>query len=514
MKRASTLSAMAVSLLVAVPSARADKPALDITDTARAEGIRRETIARYENLPRSPLRFSAQASTIRTRRFIFARDVALTLPAPPWFDDAAYGDAFELARQAWYQTQSDRVRLIMVFSTFKDGGNALFYVPLANDVQGLGEGMPATIFDSTPDLILDGYAWLGNLGVLESAGDSYLKEAFVHEIAHRWSAYVRISNPVLPQDILLGRQSMHWSFLVDTEDSPMEGNAWVGDGQGMFVTAFGNPPELAFSPLDLYLMGVLGRDQVPPFRVITSWTVVAPADMNVTKQTPPAHRTGVPVTLDATETTEVTIDDVIAGSGPRVPGAISAPIVWPVGIVLLSSGIDQTPLDDLAHLTDRIDSLVEDFAQATGGRITLDVHVDGAGMGALGDGCGSVDDCDRTVADRCVAASEGAPSICARSCGSESPCPAGSCCTLAADRSTPICLATTLTCNMTPPASSSTHGPSLAAMPDPTPSTGPELSTSRARGCACNGSPARGELAWVAVAALLFGRLGRTRPRA
>jgi hypothetical protein len=477
----------------AVPAEPA--PALDVTDSARAERIRVATLARYANRAETR-RFSGPSTTVRTPRFIFAKDDQLTLPTPPWFDDSAYADAFELARSSFYQTQSDRVRLIMVFSTFKDGGKALFYLPLANDIQGLGEGQPASIFDNTPSSMLDGYAWLGNLGALETAGDSYVSEAFVHEIAHRWGAYVHISNPLYPQDILLGRQNMHWSFLVDSKGSPMEGNAWTDQGSHMFVTSFGNPPDLAFSPLDLYLMGVLPPSAVPPFQVITSWSVVQPSDMNVTKETPPAHRTGVPVTLDALQTASITIEDVIAGNGPRVPAASAGPVVWPIGIVLLSSGFEQPPLDDLTHLADRLESLINDFNRATGGRITLDVHVEGAGTSQPGAYCSTLDDCDRARSDRCVSVRANQSTVCARGCSMDAPCPSGSCCDLAGDQATHVCIASQERCTALMTAISSTE--TAASMPkEPTrPPPGSAPATLPSRGCACasamDSSSARG----------------------
>lgn len=413
----------------------APRPAFEASNERFVERVRKRALDGL-GVPLTSRRFSGDPDTILTPRFLFVRDNQLILPAPPWFSEDAYAVAFELARAAWYRTQPDRARTLLVLTTFREGGDALFYVPLANDIGGLGEGFPASIFDDTPGSSLEGYVWLGDLALLEAAGDDYFREAFIHEIAHRWSAYVRIADPNggPPSDLLLGRQRMHWSFLADTAGSPMEGNAWVRRDDGLYVTAFDSPLALRFSPLDLYLMGVLPPERVRPFQVITEWTVVDPARLSVAPSTEPAHRTGMHIALDARATEVITIEHVIAGSGPRTPPAVDvspdSPLRWPIGVVLLSNGLTTTSLETLAALDRRLEDLARAFHEATGGRVVLDLTLEGAGTRPFGSPCSDLSVCDRSFSNRCAAIGARSATHCTRTCETDAECGLGFCCVL------------------------------------------------------------------------------------
>lgn len=389
----------------------------------RAATMRRAVLEAYERPPR----FSAGPSSTLMPHFVYAQDAGLELPLPPWQTDAAYAEAFEIARRAWSASQPDYVRALMVFTSFDDGGKNLFYVPLANDVQGLGETQAARIFDDTPDSVLDGYIWMGSVERLLDAGEAYFREAFIHEIAHRWGSYAAVAHPDLATDALRGRQSSHWSFFVDTNGSPMEGNRWVRDAGGM-TTEFSTPPQFLFSPLDLYLMGVLPPEEVPPFAVIVDFSAVSPSWLMVAPDTPPAHRMGEPVVLLDAESVEVTIQDVVAGSGRRYPPALDRQVVWPVGAVYLSNNFDRPSLSDFAALDHRLAELALAFEDATGGRMVLDLQVQGAGLLPRGAGCSSLSACDRTQSDACRSPVEGEPAICTRTCESAAACGEDECC--------------------------------------------------------------------------------------
>lgn len=389
----------------------------------RAASMRQAVLESY----RAPPRFSPGPSSTLMPHFIYARDAGLELPLPPWQTDAAYAEAFEIARRAWAETQPDHVRALMVFTSFDDGGRNLFYVPLANDVQGLGDTQAVRIFDDTPDSVLDGYIWMGSVERLIEAGDAYFREAFIHEIAHRWGSYVAVAHPDLATGELRGRQSSHWSFFVDSHGSPMEGNHWVPDDQGM-ITQLTRPPRFRFSPLDLYLMGVLPPEQVPPFQVIIDFSSVSPSWVMPAPDTPPAHRTGEPVALLGAQSVDVTIDDVIAASGRRYPPALDQSIVWPVGAVYLSNNFDRPSLDDFATLERRLVELAADFENASGGRVTVDLSVRGAGTLPRGAACPQLDACDRSQSDACISLVPGEPPICTRTCETADVCHASECC--------------------------------------------------------------------------------------
>lgn len=398
-----------------IPCLASARPALD----APPKRIDRLRAAIGAALPNP--NFSPAPAAILTPRFVYVRDSNLELPVPPWQTDAAYAEAFQIARRAWYSVQPDGARALMVFTSFDEGGDTLFYVPAANDVEGIG----VPIFDDTPDQTLDGYIWMGSVEALVEAGDAYFREAFLHEIAHRWTAYVDVDHPALAADQLRGRQSKHWSFFADTARSPMEGNDWIPSGRNV-TTDLSNASRVTFSPSDLYLMGVLAPEDVPPFEIVVGHSAVTPSWLTPAPDTTPAHRLGEVVTLYDATRVRVGIDDVIRANGPRDPPAVDA-MTWRIGIVYLSDGFSTPTLGELAALDARIAALAGELHEATGGRVTLDVGVEGAGTLAEGSPCTSVAECDRTRSDAC-ASPLGGGEICTRACETAEVCGSGECC--------------------------------------------------------------------------------------
>src|SRR6185436_18108793 len=118
----------------------------------------------------------------------------------------------------------------------------------------------------------------------------------------------------------LGRDGAHWSFLLNSSNSVMYGNDWRANDDGTF-TSIGRPGTF-FSPLDLYLMGLQPAAAVPPFLLIDSHD----------RRADELPETGVTVT--GTPRT-ITIGDVIAAEGERVPSAENAPKRFKLGFVLL-----------------------------------------------------------------------------------------------------------------------------------------------------------------------------------
>lgn len=146
-------------------------------------------------------------------------------------------------------------------------------------------------------------------------GDEDLSDwVFCQELGHWRLAYARVDVGDGPLDVLRGRAGAHWSYLLDTGASPMEGNAWRDDGTGTFTSQ----PELGlgpFSDLDQYLMGWISADQVEPFFLIE------PADdEDVDPADAPEARTGDPPRTVRGARVELTVDDVIRAEGEVWPG--------------------------------------------------------------------------------------------------------------------------------------------------------------------------------------------------
>lgn len=396
--------------------------ALDLAP-AEAEALRLGLKVRLD--PERPqIRYSQPRQVVAAPHFLYVVDGALTLPAAPWISEQGYLEAFALAKDAWLEVEGDTVKALMVFTTFDEGGTALFYTPLANDVSGLGVGRAAERFDDTPDSQLDGVIWMGPFAELEAAGPAYFDEAFVHELAHRWLAYAELEQDLLPPDVLRGRQSSHWSFFFDTDRSPMEGNRWEVDGDRRTARATPSPPR--FSALDLYFMGIAGSDEVEARALITHHGSVSPPWLDVRATTTPAHRLGYDVSLDAHAEVQVSINGIIAASGRRSP-APAPRAEWPVGVVLLSNGLKRADRADFERLEQRLLHLARVYEDATWGRMTVALELATAGRKALGELCSSVNECDRTQAEICGAAPGGEP-MCTRLCTADSDCDSQHCC--------------------------------------------------------------------------------------
>jgi hypothetical protein len=366
----------------------------------------------------------------RTPRFLVVYDQELRLFAPPWSSPEAHARALALAEEAWFAAGGDGIRALVTFTVFDPGPSDLFYLPVANDVLGLGVGTAAAVFDDRPESMLEGLIFLGEPRQLIGAGEDYFREAFLHELAHRWLAYAQISHPELEPDALRGRQSAHWSYFIDSGSSPMEGNDWQETEAGVFRTQLQTPKQLYFSPLDLYLMGLLAADEVPSFQLLRPIEVLSPANTNIDRESAPARRSGAEVTLRA-DPVEVRIEHLILGSGPRHPGPdmAPAPTTWPIGVVVLSRGRTLSPVDRaaLADLEKRLERLALDFEEATQGRMRLDLAVRDAASTPLFGQCESASACNLAQADRCEGLIAGRH-FCTRACTEDTECGSGVCC--------------------------------------------------------------------------------------
>jgi hypothetical protein len=244
-----------------------------------------------------------------------------------------------------------------------------YHFAIRNDVQGTGQ----SIFDYTA-VYGSGGRLLGCTvfpipGFFDGASPDYQ-----HELGHQWINYL----PVPPLDYA----TPHWP-LSDLASGIM--GWWQGPGgQGLnfnfdLVPAGGdylmvptNAPKV-FTDLGLYLMGLVGPDQVGEHFVFDNQEM--PTAGNV------LHG---PVTT-------ATIDDVIAKVGPRKPDHLSSPKAFTVATVIVSK--DGLLSEDTMRLYDsfsarameeRIVPYTSGFAGgqakpfylSTGGRGRLDTRID------------------------------------------------------------------------------------------------------------------------------------------
>ncbi len=230
--------------------------------------------------------------------------------------------------QEYYKTHNDDIDFLVIFSTFDyampDADTQGVYMPVKNDTIGINQAVfdNSTYYGSNSKL--QGTIDMGNVSVL--AANPYGEQlnqtltVLSHEFAHRFGAYVRYKLPDNSlSTALLGKDNSHWSYLLDSQGSVMYGNGWSDNGDGTFTsTTIMN----SYSPIDLYLMGMIPKDQVPPMLLIDN---------------PVVDKTQLPflgATISGTATT-VTINDIVAAEGERFPNVSTSQKQFNVGYILL-----------------------------------------------------------------------------------------------------------------------------------------------------------------------------------
>ncbi|MBE0502354.1 MAG: hypothetical protein IBX47_13045, partial [Desulfuromonadales bacterium] len=233
-------------------------------------------------------------------------------------DGLANSEPREQIAREFFKTHKDEYDFIVIFTNFNfpmRPGTAAFYGSVRNDTEGIGEKIfdRSSVYGSNGRL--QGTIDMGNLAnhgsdPLETFHYSDTLNILNHEIAHRWGARISYRLPDgSDSDALLGMGGAHWSYLLNTGGSLMYGNNWQDNGDGTFTSL---KPNANFSPLDLYLMGLIDKDQVPPMLLIANPSI-SPEQYTDTGET----ISGTPL--------YVTIDDIIAAMGERVPNSATAP---------------------------------------------------------------------------------------------------------------------------------------------------------------------------------------------
>ena len=266
------------------------------------------------------------------------------------------------AIQALGGDQFDFVAVIATVTT----NNNRNYVGLRNDIRGIG----LSVFDfSAP------WGGAGRLrGVINYPIDAYFdgaEQAMMHEIGHSWINYGK--------DAVLGPAVPHWppsTMALGTMGFNIPGSQaggtfpWslvpLGDGT---VRIDRVSPSDRYTPLDLYVMGLLPPDSVPPMYVL-------PASAN--------PNTFVDGMVSPART--YTINDYIAGHGVREPSSAAAPRTYALAVVVLTYGRLLTPAEmaffdaaaaraettvALRSTTGLATGDASGFFLATGGRATL-----------------------------------------------------------------------------------------------------------------------------------------------
>jgi hypothetical protein len=181
-----------------------------------------------------------------------------------------------------------------------------------------------------------------------------------HEMGHRWSAFV--SAKVGGETIPLG--PTHWArglqapvafpYQRPTEASAMGGSVWQDNFDGTFTQLDDDyyVPATGWSYLDLYLMGLITASEVPDFFILRNLT--------------PAGRDASGRPLVKADRVKVTIQDVIAAEGPRLPGVDRSQKKFNTGMVVVVTR-GASPSKELIERTNGIRERWIDYWETTTG---------------------------------------------------------------------------------------------------------------------------------------------------
>jgi hypothetical protein len=193
----------------------------------------------------------------------------------------------------------------------------------------------------------------------------YAMSQIGHEMGHRWSAFV--SAKVNGETIQLG--PTHWArglqapvpfpYQRPTEASAMGGGVWQDNFDGTFTQLDDDyyVPATGWSYLDLYLMGMISPAEVPDFFIL--------------RHLEPAGHDSNGHAIFKAERTKITIQDVIAVEGPRMPAVEQAQKNFNTGMVLVVEH-GKTPSPRLIESVSGIrDRWIDYWTTTTGHRSTM-----------------------------------------------------------------------------------------------------------------------------------------------
>jgi hypothetical protein len=194
---------------------------------------------------------------------------------------------------------------------------------------------------------------------------NYAMSQIAHEMGHRWSAFV--SAKVNGETIQLG--PTHWArglhapvaypYIRPTEASAMGGSVWQDNFDGTYTQLDDDyyVPATGWSYLDLYLMGLIAPSEVPDFFILRN-LVPAGRDAN-----------GHPIFK--ADRTKVTIQDVIAVEGPRLPDVSHSQRKFNTGMVVIVEH-GAKPSKELIDRTNAIrEKWIEYWPITTGSRVSM-----------------------------------------------------------------------------------------------------------------------------------------------
>lgn len=353
------------------------------------------------------------------RNFMIFDDVDGSVEHANWYNRDPFFVGFRAVEEGFLAAHPDDSEFLVIYSTFQlTQGVGAFYQSLANDISGIGykqaaeidSVIPAEFFDDTPDSKLQGLLHMNDWRFfLQDDGltidDQWISLVFGQELGHAWLAFVYAKLGEDPSKLMLGRSQAHWNFYMHSDGSPVEGHRWLDKGDGNFEAV--KLDQYQFSDLDLYLMGLMPPEEVQPWFVITD-----PHDCvdssKPDKECAPAEAFSFQADQYRVKGTrvDISIDDVIAAEGPRMPAYPDAPNEYNLSFLLIKRPDEVLCDEQIAVIDEVIDRSIDQWVGQTRERANLinRTHTDEPLPSACGEDTTGSEDTTTSTSDSDTAA--------------------------------------------------------------------------------------------------------------
>jgi len=186
-----------------------------------------------------------------------------------------------------------------------------------------------------------------------------------HELGHRWLYFVggvgdSRSGPHPAQNSHLPARFLWWT---SDDASCMGGTRWTDNGDGTFASP-AYRTYYSYSPIELYLMGFMPPENVEP------WWYVGNQPALEGPYYPPVGSTFSGTRVD------LSVDDVIAVEGPRIPAYPDTQRDFRMAFVLLTRQADPADVADLANVRHKMSLFAEIWPQTVGHEATIETELD------------------------------------------------------------------------------------------------------------------------------------------
>jgi len=304
----------------------------------------------------------------------------------------------------------DSVKVIsnIVYQRFKDEFDFIFIITnnqtkpssqpygvnfaIQNKVQGIGKSIfnNAASYGSSGKLL--SFMWLPwkyGIGGVTSNGGFYPGGPTLHELCHNWANHIPVgifktiddTNPNLPEK---DANDGHWgisdvggqlggfassSFQSNVDGDPLKYHGHIGSSLGFGLNANGGN-SVPYAPLELYMMGLISKADVPPIRTFSGINANVSASTIIS-----AFGNG---NFWATTMRTYTIDELIqaSGIGQRVPDFTASQKEYRTLVLVITPSALTT--DEWTVYDDQVSSFfkkgddgvssIYNFWEATGGR--------------------------------------------------------------------------------------------------------------------------------------------------